>query len=329
MSNCRDEHEEAGGDVVPPPSNSGGGGGGGGGHGHSHSHGHSHDCDHSCSHDDPDGDSLLQYVDTTRTKVLNSRRSGDANNAFKSFSNRRDREAFIESEEDDPELILHIPFTVAVNVKSICISGDADGSSPAQVKMFRDRSDIDFDLAHELKPTVRIFLLLFSFSFLFVSESCCAMESCGFMACCLVASFYALSCSLHGLVTGTLVAGQVQPARRPASECLVSHTADEASACAVPDNLLPGGSRWRRCVDQNILRRASRDCHVDQDDQQGCGGCQLRDSPQTHGERDWCRGVVRDLRRLYLLTRGRVRAGRTFYFLIILSKPSFLSRALR
>lgn len=192
MSNCRDEHEEAGGDVFQPPSSGGGGGGGGGGsgggggdgHGHAHSHGHSHDCDHSCSHDDPDGDSLLQYIDTTRTKVLNSRRSGDANNAFKSFSNRRDREAFIESEEDDPELILHIPFTVAVNVKSICISGDADGSSPAQVKMFRDRSDIDFDLAHELKPTVRDFV---------VQEGLCATPegrgSAPSVCCCIVCLF--------------------------------------------------------------------------------------------------------------------------------------------
>jgi hypothetical protein len=143
----------------------GGGGGGGGGSGGGDAGGGgggrvpnlppgAHVCDHGCDHDDPDGDSLLQYIDTSRTSCLNARRSGVANNCFKPFSQRREPTKFIESEEDDPELILFIPFTVAVSLKSICISGDADGSSPAEVCIFRDKQAIDFEMAHELVPAV-------------------------------------------------------------------------------------------------------------------------------------------------------------------------------
>ena len=85
---------------------------------------------------------------------LLDRRNGVANNCFKAFNERTDATKFIESEEDDPELILYIPFTVAVNLKSICVSGDRGGSSPSMIKIFKDRTDVDFDLAHELKPTV-------------------------------------------------------------------------------------------------------------------------------------------------------------------------------
>lgn len=264
MSNCRDEHVEAGGRVLRDGESSNGGHEHGHGHGHGHGH-HDHECDHSCSHDDPDGNSLLQYIDTTRTKCLNSRRSGVANNCFKPYNLRRDREKFIHSEEDDPELILYIPFLVAVNLKSICISGPGDGSSPSEVWMFRDRSDVDFDLAHDLKPTVTM-----------LTRWQRARRR----------NYEAVTpCSCYACVLAT---GKVSTHRRPGGQRMVSNTTNKTSTFKVNHAVLPGSCGGGRCVHEDYVHRDERDSNVHQDDQQSCCRCQLRNSTPGQGEQHRC-----------------------------------------
>ncbi|KAG2833082.1 hypothetical protein PC129_g4607 [Phytophthora cactorum] len=93
-----------------------------GGHDHDHNHDHNHD------HDDE-----------------------TAAHPFKPFHERQDRSRFLASNDDDPEMIMFIPFTEAVSIKSICISGSAgDGTHPKAVKLFTNREDIDFSNANEL-----------------------------------------------------------------------------------------------------------------------------------------------------------------------------------
>ena len=58
----------------------------------------------------------------------------------------------LRSNEDDPELILHVPFTEAVKIQSVCISGGLGGVAPQEAKVWVDRDDIDFSNAEDLPP---------------------------------------------------------------------------------------------------------------------------------------------------------------------------------
>lgn len=58
----------------------------------------------------------------------------------------------MESNEGDPELIVFIPFTADVKIKSIAIVGGADGTSPAKMRAFINRDGIDFSDAQSMQP---------------------------------------------------------------------------------------------------------------------------------------------------------------------------------
>ena len=117
MQHCHDEHAALGG-------------------GHDHSHSHSHDRDHSNEANDANGDSLYPYIDTSKLRVLNALDPLAVANPFKPFHERQDRSRFLASNDDDPEMIVFIPFTEAVSIKSICISGCVgDGTHPRAVKL--------------------------------------------------------------------------------------------------------------------------------------------------------------------------------------------------
>ena len=76
-----------------------------------------------------------------------------AKRIIKPWANRLDTLPRLESEEEDPELLITIPFTVAVNIRSFCIVGSERGRSPSKVKIFVNRDDLDFDLARDLTAT--------------------------------------------------------------------------------------------------------------------------------------------------------------------------------
>ncbi|POM68157.1 hypothetical protein PHPALM_15716, partial [Phytophthora palmivora] len=83
-----------------------------------------------------------------------------AANPFKPFHERQDHSRFLASNDDDPEMILFIPFTEAVSIKSICISGSSgDGTHPKTVKLFTNREDIDFSNANELPAQQKLDLV--------------------------------------------------------------------------------------------------------------------------------------------------------------------------
>ncbi|KAL1371158.1 hypothetical protein AAHE18_01G111500 [Arachis hypogaea] len=58
---------------------------------------------------------------------------------------------FLESNEGDPELLVFIPFTSDVKIKSISIVGGADGTSPAKMRAFINRDGIDFSDAQSMQ----------------------------------------------------------------------------------------------------------------------------------------------------------------------------------
>ncbi|GJP33523.1 hypothetical protein CLOM_g9596 [Closterium sp. NIES-68] len=117
---------------------------------HSGSCSHDHDCsDHDCGA----GFSLYKSVDLPKVRALNEAVEGSAKGVFRSWEERMTFPSQpLDSNEDDPELILFIPFTTDVKIKSIAIIGGADGSSPSKMRAFINREDVDFSVVNDLTP---------------------------------------------------------------------------------------------------------------------------------------------------------------------------------
>lgn len=97
-----------------------------GGHGDGHLC-HDHDCEEAnCAAEF----SLHEQVDKPRVRALNAEGpERAAASLFRPWPTRCDLGAGrCETPEDDPELILHVPFTVDVKLKSICIVGGTEGT---------------------------------------------------------------------------------------------------------------------------------------------------------------------------------------------------------
>ncbi|CAK9212010.1 unnamed protein product [Sphagnum jensenii] len=110
---------------------------------------HQHDCEeHACAADW----SLFKNIEMSGVRALNEAIDGSAKSVFKPWENRLDFSTALESNDDDPELILFIPFTTDVKIKSISIIGGSDGTSPSKMRAFLNRDDIDFSAAADLLP---------------------------------------------------------------------------------------------------------------------------------------------------------------------------------
>lgn len=70
---------------------------------------------------------------------------------FKPWEHRFDETA-LESDADD-QIILFVPFTSSVRLKSIALLGPPDNHAPAHLKVFVNRTDIDFDSVESAVPT--------------------------------------------------------------------------------------------------------------------------------------------------------------------------------
>eukprot|EP00472_Partenskyella_glossopodia_P001550 CAMPEP_0197532680 /NCGR_PEP_ID=MMETSP1318-20131121/40596_1 /TAXON_ID=552666 /ORGANISM="Partenskyella glossopodia, Strain RCC365" /LENGTH=208 /DNA_ID=CAMNT_0043089319 /DNA_START=1 /DNA_END=627 /DNA_ORIENTATION=+ len=97
------------------------------------------------------GASLYQFIDKEKVLGLNESKTGSAKNCIKAYDDRLDEKLFVKSSEGDGELIIHIPFTVQVKIKSFSVIGGDDGSAPNAVKLWKNRDDIDFDNAEDVK----------------------------------------------------------------------------------------------------------------------------------------------------------------------------------
>lgn len=112
-------------------------------------------CGHPDAHaDDCEGASLFSSIDLPRVRCLNEADPGACRRVFKPLADRESRAgAPLASQSGDTDLLLVVPFTNTVRLKSLCISGDEDGSTPSSVKVFVNRDDMDFAMAEEATPT--------------------------------------------------------------------------------------------------------------------------------------------------------------------------------
>ena len=91
---------------------------------------------------------LTNVVSKTEVFALNEKEHLSCQKLFKTKEEMLDRTNYCESNDGDIDLIIHIPFSSQVNLKSMIIIGGEDGMSPAKIKIFVNKkvSDIDFDL---------------------------------------------------------------------------------------------------------------------------------------------------------------------------------------
>ncbi|KAH0436793.1 hypothetical protein IEQ34_026323 [Dendrobium chrysotoxum] len=111
---------------------------------------HDHSCeDHNCAADW----SLYKHINLDQVTALNESVAGSIKSVFKAWDRRLDNsEGFLESNEGDPELLVFIPFTSDVKIKSISVVGGAEGTSPSKMRAFINRDGIDFSDAQNMQP---------------------------------------------------------------------------------------------------------------------------------------------------------------------------------
>uniref|UniRef100_A0A7S0L3Y3 PITH domain-containing protein n=1 Tax=Coccolithus braarudii TaxID=221442 RepID=A0A7S0L3Y3_9EUKA len=97
---------------------------------------------------------LLPYIDTPGVSALNESVGGACRRVFKPYDQRLEHEGFVDSEDDDPQLLLHIPFTCPVNIRSLHLVGGEEGATPRELRAFVNHETLDFSDA-ELMPPVQ------------------------------------------------------------------------------------------------------------------------------------------------------------------------------
>ena len=132
-------------------------------HNHSHNHdhydGHGHDHgDHDHSHDLEPAlqSSLYKQIDFDAINTLNEEipRSG-ASIVKKTWTERLNDTPILNSDADE-QLLMHIPFAGSCKLYSIIIRTSDTPSAPKTLKLYRNRGDLDFSSATDLKPTQTI-----------------------------------------------------------------------------------------------------------------------------------------------------------------------------
>lgn len=125
MSHCHSEHT----------------GGGGDGHGH----GHDHDHDHSDEVTPASHNSLYAHIDHPRIYTLNETEAHAGRAVMeKTWEQRLEAAPVLASPEDDPQLLMHVPFTGQVKLHSVVLRAPPTGAAPRTLKLFKNRDDLDF-----------------------------------------------------------------------------------------------------------------------------------------------------------------------------------------
>jgi len=114
---------------------------------HNHNHGDCHDESHEHDHDHASetglSDDLFAYIDTDNVTALNVSNEVPASKIIKPWHLRLDEETSIESDADD-EMIIRVPFTGSVKLKSVLLKSGPGEQTPVKVCLFADEDNMDF-----------------------------------------------------------------------------------------------------------------------------------------------------------------------------------------
>ncbi|EXJ71341.1 uncharacterized protein A1O5_05147 [Cladophialophora psammophila CBS 110553] len=125
-------------------------------HGHGHGAGHEHD--HSHDLEPALQSNLYKQINFEGIITLNEAepRSGAAI-VQKTWDERLNEQPTLESDADE-QLLMHVPFAGSCKLYSILVRTSDSDSAPQTLKLFRNRDDMDFNLASDLKPTQKLTL---------------------------------------------------------------------------------------------------------------------------------------------------------------------------
>jgi PITH domain len=89
---------------------------------------------------------LTNAININGVYALNEKVSGSSREIFKAKEFMLEKDKFLESNDEDPELLIYIPFTSVVKVKNMILIGGEDGTSPSHIKLFVNCENPDFNL---------------------------------------------------------------------------------------------------------------------------------------------------------------------------------------
>jgi len=110
----------------------------------------SHDHDH--EHESSElgyQDNLFAQIDRQNVVVLNSTDSGS--DIIKPWHERLEETKFIESDADD-QLIIRVPFTGSVRLRSILLKAGPGDQTPSKIALFANEPTLDFEDINDKKP---------------------------------------------------------------------------------------------------------------------------------------------------------------------------------
>ena len=81
--------------------------------------------------------------------ALNEKKIGSCKTIFKPKEEMLDRNNFCESNDDDIDLLIYIPFTTQVKIRSMRMIGGEDGTSPRKIKLFVNKNNPGFEMSEE------------------------------------------------------------------------------------------------------------------------------------------------------------------------------------
>ena len=89
---------------------------------------------------------LKNSINITEVYAFNEHEAQSCQKIFKDKDDMLDKTKFCESNQDDPELLINIPFYNQVAIKSMRLIGGEDGTAPNKIKLYVNKTNPDFDL---------------------------------------------------------------------------------------------------------------------------------------------------------------------------------------
>ncbi|KAI9293479.1 UPF0424 family protein [Neoconidiobolus thromboides FSU 785] len=95
-------------------------------------------------------ESLLGNIDIDNIRCLNEAEEDSAKQVFKPYEDCLSEEKFLRSDCDE-QLLIFVPFTGQVKLKSISLKVGRGGSAPDKMKVYINHESIDFDTVEDLE----------------------------------------------------------------------------------------------------------------------------------------------------------------------------------
>jgi len=92
---------------------------------------------------------VFAHIDRDNVIALNS--TGEGKLVIKPWDERLDEQVYIESDADD-QLIIRVPFTGSVKLRSLLLKSGPGDQTPAKVALFANIDNLDFSDAQDKEP---------------------------------------------------------------------------------------------------------------------------------------------------------------------------------